>query len=216
MVCGTRQKVANRMLTAPVIILTLPWLPMRRLQLPLRKKVAVTGILLLGALVVVADGARINYLYAATGTTDLDYACKCKTLLQSSNPLVNGQCSDSQQPAFLWIVVEACIGTIAACLPCLGPIFHGRSVGSLVANMQTRVGTLPDSAERLRSQYVPSRDGSSVNVASRNANNHQSQSQTSKHLRIQNSHRTLQHSDSAGAPEEIPMSPVANHKKYNA
>ncbi|EFX06590.1 pth11-like integral membrane protein [Grosmannia clavigera kw1407] len=85
-----------------VIILSIPIPLILSLQLSLRKKVAVTGILLLGGFVCVASALRIYYLTVFSSSTDLTWV---------------------MGPVFIWSAIEPSIGIVCACLPHLAPLW---------------------------------------------------------------------------------------------
>lgn len=60
------------------LILTLPWYRVWKLQMPMRRKVAVCGIFLLGGFVVLAGILRFTEIVASTDSeeTNLDFTCK--------------------------------------------------------------------------------------------------------------------------------------------
>ena len=57
------------------MVLTLPWYPVWRLQMPIAKKLSVCGIFLLGAFVVGAGVARVTAIHVAV-TSKVDLSCK--------------------------------------------------------------------------------------------------------------------------------------------
>ena len=63
-----------------VLILSLPWYPISRLQLPWRRKVSVLGIFALGAIVVAASIARLLALKNSINASSPDVTCECKAI----------------------------------------------------------------------------------------------------------------------------------------
>lgn len=61
----------------PALILTLPWYPVWKLQMTLRRKLSVCAVFLLGGFVVAAGIVRFVYLLQATKkiASNLDYTC---------------------------------------------------------------------------------------------------------------------------------------------
>jgi hypothetical protein len=97
-------------LALDVIVLSLPMFMIRRLQLVLKKKLALAGIFLLGALSVIAEAVRIWLLWRIL------YGPNIKVILDGS--LATNY--------IIWGTIEVCLSIIAASLPMLGPIFFDR------------------------------------------------------------------------------------------
>ncbi|KAF4335777.1 Pth11-like integral membrane [Fusarium beomiforme] len=74
-----------------------------RLQMSLRKRIGVTGILMLGGFVCAASAVRIHFLTELTKTRDVTRA---------------------MGPVFIWSDLEPCIAIVSACLPHLAPLRH--------------------------------------------------------------------------------------------
>ncbi|KAL8904744.1 MAG: hypothetical protein Q9207_003075 [Kuettlingeria erythrocarpa] len=125
------------------LILTLPWYPVWKLQMPLRRKLSICAIFLLGGFVVAAGIVRFAYLLQATKniSSNLDYTY-------------------SRAPAIYWTAVEGCIGVVSACLPTLRPIFNKRTTESLIQSIRDRIapGSLRKRSQNTLSSGSPSRD----------------------------------------------------------
>ncbi|KAI4178411.1 MAG: hypothetical protein LQ346_007459 [Caloplaca aetnensis] len=104
------------------LILALPWYPVWKLQMPLRRKLSICAIFLLGGFVVAAGIVRFAYLLQATRNiaSNLDYTY-------------------SRAPAIYWTAVEGCIGVVSACLPTLRPIFNQRTTENLIQSIRDRI-----------------------------------------------------------------------------
>lgn len=86
-----------------VFILIVPIPLIMRLQMNTRKKISVSGIMLLGSLVCVASIVRIRYLFLLTTAVDVSWTLG---------------------PAFAWSSLEPSIAMISACLPTFAPLFR--------------------------------------------------------------------------------------------
>ncbi len=86
-----------------VAILTVPIPLIMRLQLNFRKKISVSGIMLLGSFVCIASIVRIYYLFNLTKEVDVSWILG---------------------PAFAWSSLEPSIAIISACLPTYAPLFR--------------------------------------------------------------------------------------------
>ncbi|KAF4957001.1 hypothetical protein FGADI_3413 [Fusarium gaditjirri] len=84
-------------------ILLIPIPHIFRLQMSLRKRIGVTGILMLGGFVCAASAVRIHFLTELTKTRDVTRA---------------------MGPVFIWSDLEPCIAIVSACLPHLAPLRH--------------------------------------------------------------------------------------------
>ncbi|EWY79988.1 hypothetical protein FOCG_17769 [Fusarium oxysporum f. sp. radicis-lycopersici 26381] len=84
-------------------ILLIPVPHIFRLQMSLRKRIGVTGILMLGGFVCAASAVRIHFLTELTKTKDATRA---------------------MGPVFIWSDLEPCITIVSACLPHLAPLRH--------------------------------------------------------------------------------------------
>ncbi len=85
-----------------VLILLMPLFMIRKLQLNNRKKIAVSGMFLLGAFVCVASGLRI-WAVSQAAPQDVSYA---------------------QATAATWTAIEMQVAIVSANLPTLGPLFE--------------------------------------------------------------------------------------------
>ncbi|KAF4973592.1 hypothetical protein FSARC_166 [Fusarium sarcochroum] len=84
-------------------ILLIPIPHIFRLQMSLRKRLGVTGILMLGGFVCAASAVRIYFLTELTKTANVTRA---------------------MGPIFIWSDLEPCIAIVSACLPHLAPLRH--------------------------------------------------------------------------------------------
>ncbi|KAF5709794.1 pth11-like integral membrane [Fusarium globosum] len=84
-------------------ILLIPIPHIFRLQMSLRKRIGVAGILLLGGFVCAASVVRIHFLAELSNTNDVTRA---------------------MGPVFIWSDLEPCIAIVSACLPHLAPLRH--------------------------------------------------------------------------------------------
>ncbi|KAK3313996.1 pth11-like integral membrane protein [Apodospora peruviana] len=86
-----------------IFILMIPIPQIFKLQMSNKKKVAVTGILLLGSFVCIASVLRIYYLAVFINALDTTWV---------------------MGPVFIWTAIEPSLGIVSACLPHLGPLRH--------------------------------------------------------------------------------------------
>ncbi|KAF5650626.1 Pth11-like integral membrane [Fusarium sp. NRRL 52700] len=84
-------------------ILLIPIPHIFRLQMSLRKRIGVAGILMLGGFVCTASAVRIHFLAELSKTKDVTRA---------------------MGPVFIWSDLEPCIAIVSACLPHLAPLRH--------------------------------------------------------------------------------------------
>lgn len=104
-----------------VLILSLPIPQVLKLQLPLKEKVALLGIFLLGVITVLAGIARLIFYYrAAADHTGPDVAI-------------------NTAPTFYWSLVEASLAVVSACLPTIRPLFQGFSPESVIRSIRSRI-----------------------------------------------------------------------------
>ncbi|PLB53961.1 hypothetical protein P170DRAFT_504826 [Aspergillus steynii IBT 23096] len=114
-------------LVIDIVILSFPIPPIIRLRLPLRKRVAVAGIFLLGAFVLVTGAVRISYVYR------------------------HGERHVAHADAILWSVINLGIAIICACLPTYPPLlslFRRQRQGSSKHGAQSPRGINSSSANR--------------------------------------------------------------------
>lgn len=128
-------------ITTSALILTLPIGPVMNLHLPTCKKISVMGMFLLGGFTLFSGIFRIVYLNGATQHLGKHVACKpspvpsCPWLplrfffINDELPLTR---QDQQAPGLYWALIQAGIGVVSACLPCLGPIFAAVGIQSMV------------------------------------------------------------------------------------
>ncbi|KAF5635262.1 Pth11-like integral membrane [Fusarium tjaetaba] len=84
-------------------ILLIPIPHIFRLQMSLRKRIGIAGILMLGGFVCAASAVRIHFLTELSKTEDVTRA---------------------MGPVFIWSDLEPCIAIVSACLPHLAPLRH--------------------------------------------------------------------------------------------
>ncbi|KAI1068509.1 hypothetical protein LB507_004368 [Fusarium sp. FIESC RH6] len=84
-------------------ILLIPIPQIFQLQMSMRKRLGITGIMMLGGFVCAASVVRIHFLNELTKTVDLTRA---------------------MGPVFIWSDLEPCIAIVSACLPHLAPLRH--------------------------------------------------------------------------------------------
>ncbi|KAL4811207.1 hypothetical protein BDV18DRAFT_155812 [Aspergillus unguis] len=82
-------------------LLTLPFPRFIKLQMTVRKKVAICGIMAVGAFVCVASIVRIYYLRKFMSTADVTWL---------------------MGPVFIWSTIEPSVGVVCACLPHFAPL----------------------------------------------------------------------------------------------
>ncbi|KAA6411597.1 MAG: hypothetical protein FRX48_04877 [Lasallia pustulata] len=101
-----------------VTILVMPWPMIWGLQLPTRRKAQVGGIFLLGAFVCAVPIIRMAFVNVAgiTRTSDVTY---------------------SLSSVFYWIIVEASVAIVSACLPTMRPLFQGKARKRAVQQMRS-------------------------------------------------------------------------------
>ncbi|MCJ1313247.1 hypothetical protein MMC25_006924 [Agyrium rufum] len=141
-----------------LFILVLPWYPIWHLKMPLRRKLAVCGILLLGGFVVAVGVIRFMYgVYAIQDNTpDFDFTYDDVAL-------------------FCWATVETCVGVISACLPTFRPLF---------SDMNLNLGSFLRSLRDSIASHTSSLTSSSNNNSNSNGN---SRSRTPRHKRLPSS-----------------------------
>ncbi|KAF5980222.1 Pth11-like integral membrane [Fusarium coicis] len=84
-------------------ILLIPIPHIFRLQMSLRKRIGIAGILMPGGFVGAASAVRIHFLTEISKTKDVTRA---------------------MGPVFIWSDLEPCIAIVSACLPHLAPLRH--------------------------------------------------------------------------------------------
>ncbi|CAF9908946.1 hypothetical protein IMSHALPRED_007544 [Imshaugia aleurites] len=104
------------------IILALPMPFVWQLRLPMRRKLALTGVFLLGALSIGAGVTRCVFLFAATTKAHTDPDVAYLIL-----------------PTLYWSIIEASLNIVAACLPTLGPLVADFSVQSAVRSVRSAI-----------------------------------------------------------------------------
>ncbi|GKU03845.1 pth11 integral membrane protein [Fusarium langsethiae] len=86
-----------------VYILLIPIPQIFQLQMSLRKRLGITGIMMLGGFVCAASAVRIHFLTELTKIANVTRA---------------------MGPIFIWSDLEPCIAIVSACLPHLAPLRH--------------------------------------------------------------------------------------------
>ncbi|MCJ1420086.1 hypothetical protein MMC32_006443 [Xylographa parallela] len=131
-----------------VAILSIPLPLVWNLHMPTARKIGLTCIFLLGALVVAAGVAKLVIFHAIAYGPEL-YA--------ANFPLVpsNVSRSDFLTPVLYWPMVESSLGLLGACLPTYRPLFAGVSLESVVASIRSIVSlqSLGSDRSRINSQY---------------------------------------------------------------
>ncbi|KAL6922737.1 hypothetical protein FSST1_000011 [Fusarium sambucinum] len=84
-------------------ILLIPIPQIFQLQMSLRKRLGITGIMMLGSFVCAASAVRIHFLTELTKTANVTRA---------------------MGPIFIWSDLEPCVAIVSACLPHLAPLRH--------------------------------------------------------------------------------------------
>ena len=56
------------------------------------------------------------------------------SVIHSTNPSLT---KDVHALGLMWAAIEACSGVISACLPCLHPLFTGRSISSVLKSVSS-------------------------------------------------------------------------------
>lgn len=101
------------------LVLTLPWYPLWKLNMPTRQKIFVTGIFLLGAFVVIASIFRITSIFEGL--------------------IPNPDTTWTQAPAFYWGTVESGVGIVSGCLPTMRPLFRKPGPASIIQSVQRKL-----------------------------------------------------------------------------
>ncbi|KAL8933848.1 MAG: hypothetical protein Q9216_006186 [Gyalolechia sp. 2 TL-2023] len=96
-----------------------------------KRKLAVCGIFLLGALTVGSGIAKVQIYYNILATQSdpsaLDITCTYREIPSHHwcSPSLTSRVPDIQTPLVYWPMVESSVGIIGACLPLLRPLFAG-------------------------------------------------------------------------------------------
>lgn len=101
------------------LVLTLPWYPVWKLNMPTRQKIVVSGIFLLGAFVVFSSIFRVISMFDA---------------LQP-----NRDTTWTQAPAFYWATIETGVGIVSACLPTMRPLVNQAGPQSIIQSVQRKL-----------------------------------------------------------------------------
>ena len=102
------------------LVLCMPWPMIWRLQMPMARKLAVLGILMLGALIVaVSIGKAIAFFNIGN-------------VIMSNHDILF-----DEAPLFYWTVPECCLSVVCANLPTLRPLFHGVSPESVMSSVRS-------------------------------------------------------------------------------
>jgi hypothetical protein len=101
------------------LVLLIPWYPVWKLMMPVRQKVLVSGIFLLGGFVCLSGIFRVIAMFDAMNfNPDRTYV---------------------RAPAFYWATIETGIGIVSACLPTLRPLFSKSGPESIVMSAQRKL-----------------------------------------------------------------------------
>jgi len=133
------------------LVLIIPWYPVFKLQMPVRQKVTVLGIFLLGGFVVLSGIFRVIAMFdAMKPDPDRTYA---------------------RAPAFYWATIEVGVGIVSACLPTMRPLITKSGPESIVRSFSRKL-TSSFSRTKLSEDYTmehrPSQ-GSEADIVSSSA-----------------------------------------------
>ncbi|KAL4995234.1 hypothetical protein BDV10DRAFT_175183 [Aspergillus recurvatus] len=116
-----------------IIILAIPFPRIIKLQMTLRKKLAVCGIMAVGIFVCVASIVRIHYLSVFMNALDITWL---------------------MGPVFIWSTIEPSVAIVCACLPHFAPlarIAHRSILSSYNSHSQSRPGLSSNKSRTFRS-----------------------------------------------------------------
>ncbi|MCJ1371469.1 hypothetical protein MMC20_002686 [Loxospora ochrophaea] len=102
-----------------VLVLSMPWPMVGRLQMALRQKIAVLGIFMLGAIIVAVSIGKCYAFFTV------------ERIIAKNHDLTY-----DLAPVFYWTVPESCLSVVCASLPTLRPLFHGISPESLIRSVR--------------------------------------------------------------------------------
>jgi len=132
---------------ADLVLLVLPMPIVWRLQMPIKRKLAVSGVLLLGSLAIAASFVRMVIFAETLGSSFL------------SHPRFFGlPTTDNlglESLGIFWSLLEIGIAVPVACLPTLRPMFHGFSPESVINSIRSMI-----SLSSLDSQHKKKPQGS--------------------------------------------------------
>ncbi|RAH39822.1 uncharacterized protein BO95DRAFT_377114 [Aspergillus brunneoviolaceus CBS 621.78] len=111
------------MFVLDVIILILPMRPIWQLQMPMKKRLLVIGLLCIGFTACVAALVRFSTLKFANDTTN--FTCKCHTLPSSEK---TANVSDSASMSLIWMEIEFNLGLMSGSLSSLRKLWGLRSL----------------------------------------------------------------------------------------
>lgn len=114
----------------------LPWYPVWNLQMPVRQKISVCGIFLLGAFVVATGIVRITAVQQALADNP-DHSCKLACIILCTG--ANNFQLDTRSSIFYWNTIEAGTGVVSACLPTMKPLFSRPGAESIIRSLQRRI-----------------------------------------------------------------------------
>ncbi|KAK7954067.1 hypothetical protein PG996_014953 [Apiospora saccharicola] len=117
-----------------IIILTIPIPMVWRLMMPVKQKIAVTGIFLLGAFVVGISAARVYFFFSAGSGFDKEY-----------------DITYNLAPTLYWTQLESAIAVISACLPTMRVLFLGFSLETLLRSFASTMSILSTRGSIFRS-----------------------------------------------------------------
>ncbi|KAL9063649.1 MAG: hypothetical protein Q9161_009350 [Pseudevernia consocians] len=131
-----------------ILILLLPVYNVSKLQMAMKRKIAVILTFLLGSLVTVTGIVRLVYVIQAySGLKNRKHAPDGSYLFA---------------PAIYWTLIETSLGVLSACLPVLRPLYKKYSLDSLVRSVRSietyRILGIKTSFERLHGRAT---DGTS-------------------------------------------------------
>ncbi|KAL4972846.1 hypothetical protein BDW66DRAFT_169150 [Aspergillus desertorum] len=116
-----------------IIILAIPFPRIVKLQMTLRKKLAVCGIMAVGIFVCVASIVRIHYLSVFMNALDITWL---------------------MGPVFIWSTIEPSVAIVCACLPHFAPlarVAHRSILSSHNSHSQSRPGLSSNRSRTFRS-----------------------------------------------------------------
>lgn len=112
---AANQSFAISSIVLDVVILIMPMPSIWELQMPVRQKLVVTGIFLLGTVVV-----AIGIVKCVAFFTIIDIIEK------------NHDTTHDEAPLFYYTIPESCLCVVSACLPTFRPLVHGFSPKSII------------------------------------------------------------------------------------
>lgn len=108
--------------------------------MPLRRKLAVCGIFVLGGFVVAAGIIRFVYVMDSSFAEAMnpDVTCEFSCLIRATTP-DSRVMLDVTAPAIYWTCVEGCLGVVSACLPVMRPLLSEQYYGNILRSLRSSV-----------------------------------------------------------------------------